>query len=241
MNDVTARLRALLAPHLSPEAATFLDQALHGASCVEDGSPERRPEVVPARATFLRDFAAAPRKLGKGPVGPGDAGGTALPPGLTVDELGRAALLSALPAAEQVPLVEECYRHGELRERRAILRALPLLPAPERFVALAVDACRTHVEPVFEAICCDNPYPAACFPDASFFQMVLKALFIGVPLERVIGLGARTTPELVRMVRGYESERRAAGRVVPADIERFFGAAPPAIAPAQPTPGVPSQ
>lgn len=222
MNERTRHLLALLTPRIPAEAATFLDGALRNAAALA--------VTAPSRATFLRDFAAAPRRLGKEPVQPGDAesaalssAGLSLPPGLTVDELGRMAMLSALPEVEQVLVVEECYRQGELRERRAILRALPLLPGPERFVALAVDACRTHVEPVFEAIGCDNPYPASFFPDAAFHQMVLKALFVGVPLERVRGLAGRTTPELVRMVRGYESERRAAGRAALPDIERFFG------------------
>jgi len=48
---------------------------------------------------------------------------------------------------------------------------------------------------------------------------VLKALFIGLPLARVAGLAARTTAELVRMVDAYASERQAAGRPIPADVD----------------------
>jgi hypothetical protein len=76
---------------------------------------------------------------------------------------------------------------------------------------------------VFEAIACENPYPAAHFPELNFNQMVLKALFTGVALERVIGLDGRVTPELARMANDYASERRAAGRSVPADIWRVTG------------------
>jgi hypothetical protein len=103
-----------------------------------------------------------------------------------------------------------------------VLRALSLLPRPDRFCSLATDACRSHVQPVFEAICCESRYPAACFPDLAFRQMVLKALFTGVALDRIHGLRTRIDPELIRMAHDYASERRAAGRPVPADIDRYF-------------------
>jgi hypothetical protein len=74
------------------------------------------------------------------------------------------------------------------------------------------------VETVFRAIACDNPYPAAHFPEASFNQMVLKAVFVGAPVSRIVGLSRRATPELRRMAEDYASERRAAGRAVPEDV-----------------------
>jgi hypothetical protein len=128
-----------------------------------------------------------------------------------------------LPARDLPELVEECYHRGDNRERQAIVRAMPLLPEPERFLEIGVDACRTHIQPLFEAIACENPYPAAYFPDLNFNQMVLKTLFIGVALERIAGLPGRVTPELGRMAGDYASERRAAGRSVPADIWRVTG------------------
>jgi len=147
--------------------------------------------------------------------------------GWGLDELGRATLLllaaERLAARELLDLVEECYRRGDSRERQAIVRAMSLVPEPERFLEIGVDACRTHVQPLFEAIACENPYPAAYFPDLNFNQMVLKALFIGVALERIVGLAGRVTPELGRMAGDYASERRAAGRSVPADIWRATG------------------
>jgi hypothetical protein len=79
------------------------------------------------------------------------------------------------------------------------------------------------VDPVFEAIACENPYPAAYFPELNFNQMVLKAAFIGIALERILGLDARVTPELSRMGSDYASERRAAGHPVPADLSRLTG------------------
>jgi len=112
----------------------------------------------------------------------------------------------------------DLFSHGDNEERRAILRALPRLRDPARFLPLAIEACRTSVVPVFEAVACDNPFPATHFPDASFNQMVLKAVFVGVPLQRVVGLQTRLSPELARMARDYAAERRAAGRTVPDDL-----------------------
>jgi hypothetical protein len=99
---------------------------------------------------------------------------------------------------------------------------LPLLPDPARFVDVGAGACRTSVQSVFEGICCENPYPAAHFPPLNFNQMVLKALFTEASLDRIVGLAARITPELARMAGDYASERRAAGRSVPSDIERLL-------------------
>jgi hypothetical protein len=150
--------------------------------------------------------------------------------GWGVDEAGRAAMLVSaagdLDEHRLAALVEECYGRGDNRERQAVLKALPLLPPSERLVTLGIEACRTSIQPVFEAIACENPYPAARFPDLSFNQMVLKALFVGVAVDRIIGLDGRLTPELARMATDYASERRAAGRSVPGDIARITGGGP---------------
>ncbi len=144
-----------------------------------------------------------------------------------VDELGRVTFLlmaaTHLPAVTFERLVDDCYRHGDNRERQAVLRALPLLPDPERFVSIGVDACRTHIQPIFEAIACENPYPATYFPELNFNQMVLKALFLGVAVERIAGLEQRVTLDLQRMAMDYASERQAAGRSIPGDVRRLTG------------------
>ncbi|XYH99679.1 EboA domain-containing protein [Sorangium sp. So ce1128] len=142
--------------------------------------------------------------------------------GWRLDELGRVTMITLvsrrLPGPELEQLLGVCYQQGDGRERQALLRALPLLNEAERFVSLAVDACRTNEVPVFEAIACENPYPAAYFPDLNFNQMVLKAMFMGVALARIVGLARRRSGELARMAEDFASERRAAGRSVPADI-----------------------
>jgi hypothetical protein len=111
------------------------------------------------------------------------------------------------------------YTRGDNAEREALLRTLSLLPEPDRFLSTAVEACRTNVQTVFEAIACENPYPVRHFPELNFNQMVIKAIFIGVPLRRIVGLPTRMTPALARMAQDYVQERTAAGRPVPDDIQ----------------------
>jgi hypothetical protein len=152
----------------------------------------------------------------------------ALSPGLscdrwTLEDLVRATILLGAArvgddASTWVATASACYENGDAREQQSWLRAISLLPLAERFASYGIDACRSHIQPTFEAIACDNPFPSVHFPDLNFNQLVLKALFIGVPLARVVGLRRRLNPDLSRMARDYASERRAAGRSVPADL-----------------------
>jgi hypothetical protein len=149
------------------------------------------------------------------------------PSGWPLSRVARVLIVRELcrrtPAESHVGLVERLFKRGDNAERAALLQGLCLLPAAERFAPVAIDACRSHVADVFEAIACENPYPARYFPDESFNQMVLKAFFTGVAVKRVHGLADRRGPDLKRMAEAYASERRAAGRSVPADLHLATG------------------
>jgi hypothetical protein len=181
------------------------------------------------RGAFAAAFAACGRRLGAAPVVVSEPeritlAGARQPrlAGRPLADAGRLVLLlralACLEPAEHATFVDGVYRRGDTRERQALLATLAALPEPVRFVATAVEACRTNVLPEFEAIACDNPYPADHFSDLQFNQMVLKALFVGVSLARVEGLERRAGPELARMVDDFARERRAAGRPVPPDV-----------------------
>jgi hypothetical protein len=135
--------------------------------------------------------------------------------------------LHSEPAATQAKLLRSLYEHGELGEQESLLRTLGYLPEAERFAALGVEACRTNATRVFEALVLDNPFPAAVFEPLAFNQMVIKAVFMEVPLAGIVGLTARREPELVRMAEALASERRAAGREVPADLLQLIQSATP--------------
>lgn len=221
--DVAEGLLGVVRAHAGAPAGEWLAGAVRTARAPLD------------RAGFATAFALASRQAGRATPEPTAAEIARLETaGVTwpvaswgLDGLARAGLLlhatAGLLPGELEALVEQCFLGGDTRERQAVLRTLPLLPDPERFVALGVDACRTSVQPVFEAIACENPYPALYFPEASFNQMVLKAVFIEVAVRRILGLEARITPELRRMAADYASERRAAGRSVPDDVAYLLG------------------
>lgn len=178
-------------------------------------------------------FGAAGRRLGTEPLGADatlvDRAGAPWPiAAWGLDEAARALLvlraLDHVARDAQPDWLDTLYRAGALRERQAMLRVLAALPAPERFLPIALDACRASTQPVFDAIACENPYPARHFPDASFNQLALKAVFTGVAVGRIMGVASRRSPELARMASDFADERRAAGRPVPADLA-LLGAA----------------
>jgi len=193
-----------------------------------DGRPDG--EAVDAGA-LVGALAGAGRRVGKAALALDAAeterlraAGVDWPIATRLDELWRiAALLDAAADPDFARLVADAYRGGDSDERCAVLRALPLLPEPERFAALAADACRSSVRPIFEAIACENPFPARHLSALHFNQMILKALFLDVPLARVHGLDGRRGDELTRMARDYAAERRAAGRPVSADLAALAG------------------
>jgi hypothetical protein len=149
----------------------------------------------------------------------------AVGPSWALRDYGRAIvvleMLARLPPGDHVPVIDQLLRTGELAEQCSLLRMLMLLPQAERFVETAIEACRTNAEDVFSAIACENPFPSAYFPQPNFNQMVLKALFMSISVDRIVDLRNRVEAELVRMARAYADERRAAGRTVPHDITRI--------------------
>jgi hypothetical protein len=132
----------------------------------------------------------------------------------TADDAARVLLLAALPAAEVITRAETLYRHGDAGEKRAVLRALPMLPVGASAVPLLHDALRTNDTRLVAAALGDY---ARYLDQPSWRQAVLKCVFMGVPLSVVDGLDERADAELGVMLAGLADERRAAGRELAAD------------------------
>ncbi|WP_330438567.1 EboA domain-containing protein [Micromonospora sp. NBC_00821] len=181
-------LRAALGGVPDPE---WLDTAL------------RRLSTEPTAITRL--FPAVGRRCGR----------AALPdaPGWTADDAARVLLLTSLPG-EHATYAERLYQHGDAAERRAVLRALPLLPIGADGVALLHDAIRTNDTRLVAAAL--GPY-ARHLDQAAWRQAVLKCVFSGVPLVTVADLDTRADGELTAMLAALAAERHAAGRELPAD------------------------
>jgi hypothetical protein len=165
----------------------------------------RRVAVEPA--AIARLFAAAGRRCGR----------DALPdaPDWTADDAARVVLLTALPPGEATARIDTLYRYGDAAEKRAVLRALPMLPVGDTAVPLLHDALRTNDTRLVAAAL--GRYARHLDP-ATWRQAVLKAVFMGLPLSIVDLLEERSDRELAVMLGGLADERRAAGRRMPADV-----------------------
>jgi len=184
------------------------------------------------RALYLA-LASAARRLGKDALTlqPADIGEAETarpgwrPQHWSIDTSARVLLLLAGDVAAErfVARIDMLCRTAEVGELIAYYQGLPLYPDPARLVALATEGVRTNIAAVFSAIAHHNPYPSEFFNDAQWNQMVLKALFIGVPLHPIEGLDARANPELARMLIDYARERTAAHRGVSPELWRCAG------------------
>ncbi|MCX5066976.1 EboA domain-containing protein [Micromonospora lupini] len=175
-------------------------------------------QVAAEPTAITRLFPAVGRRCGR----------AALPdaPGWTADDAARVLLLTNLPG-EHATYVESLYQHGDAAERRAVLRALPLLPIGEAGVPLLHDAIRTNDTRLVAAAL--GPYARHLDP-AAWRQAVLKCVFSGVPLAVVADLETRADGELAAMLAALAAERHAAGRELPADatdlLDRLTAALP---------------
>lgn len=193
-------------------------------------------EAVVDPERFELALVMAPRRLGRLPVlldpderrrlcafDPGPA-----PDGWRLDQLARVAWLvgaaAALAPEALDERVEATWRRGDSLVAQAVLRALPWLPRPERFLAVALEGARSSLRPVFEALACDNQYPATQFHEVHFNEVVVKAIAADIAPERILGLGARMNAELRRLTRAHVALRRASGRSVPVALQRFAAA-----------------
>ncbi len=129
-------------------------------------------------------------------------------------ELARAFFLLMLPEGKVVPFVQKMLEFGSLEEQVQTMKLLPFLPDASKLEDQVREFLRGNVQPVFEAIALNNPYPVFFFSESGFNQMVLKAAFIGLDIRHIVGLPYRISPNLVSMMEGFVKERDAACRPV---------------------------
>lgn len=103
---------------------------------------------------------------------------------------------------------------ADTTELETFLRYLTLLPASESFKNTAVEALRTNISTIFDAITLDNTYPALYFNDQQWNQMYLKAAFMERDLSRIPSVDERANADLTRIISDYAHERWAASRKI---------------------------
>ena len=144
----------------------------------------------------------------------------------SVDQAARTLLILSLPAEHADAYVETLrllYETADVAAAVALYQMLPLLAHPERFLFQGTEGLRSNMTTVFDAVALRNPYPAEQFGENAFNQMVLKAIFIGSPLHRIVGLDTRANAALAQMLIDYAHERWAASRSVTYELWRPVG------------------
>lgn len=182
---------------------------------------------------LYRSVSLAARRLGKLPLALNAAEralAQALRPGWdpsawTLDQAARVLLVLVASSGDDgvVRQLDQLCATADVDELVAFYRGLPLYPQAQRHRARAAEGIRSNMKVVFEAVAHGNPYPAEQLAEPAWNQMVLKALFVGSTLDRVVGLDVRANPRLARMLGDYAHERWAAGRSVSPELWRCVG------------------
>ncbi len=225
MTEPTSRLAELLhswiAPRVAAVALAWLDDR---AAAIATGDK---------KALFL-GFGMVPRKVGKADVTLSDAELAQAeavrpgwnPRGWSLDQLARTFLVLSFPskdAALYVQTLDQLFQAGEVGELVSLYQALPLLPNPASHVLRTAEGIRSNIKSVFCAIAHQNPYPAEQLNDEQWNQLVLKCLFIDVPLDLLVGVDRRANAKLMTTLIDFAHERRAAHRPIPFDLWRCVG------------------
>ncbi|MBA4744619.1 MAG: EboA domain-containing protein [Muricauda sp.] len=135
-------------------------------------------------------------------------------------EISRIFILSsALEAGDEfLKAVQQLIQVADKTELETFLKYLVLLPEPKNFNFAAVEALRTNIATVFNAISQYNPYPAQYFTTAEWNQMYLKAAFMQQDLKKIPEIEKMANKDLARIISDYAHERWAASR----DVDPMF-------------------
>jgi hypothetical protein len=135
-------------------------------------------------------------------------------------EMSRILILLSVLESDEVFLkpVQQLIQISDKTELETFLKYLVLLPKPEHFKFAAVEALRTNIATVFNAISQHNPYPARYFTTAEWNQMYLKAAFMQQDLKKIPDVDKMANQDLTRIISDYAHERWAASR----DIDPMF-------------------
>lgn len=112
------------------------------------------------------------------------------------------------------PKVANIVQVADTTELETFLKFLDLLPNAEMFRVTAVEALRTNISLIFDAITLNNPYPAKYFNDQQWNQMYLKAAFMERDLSMIQSVDERANADLARIISDYAHERWAASRKI---------------------------
>lgn len=186
------------------------------------------------RKSLFLSFGLVPRKVGKADLALRESESAAArsvrpgwdPTGWTVDQAARMLLTLSYPAPEAaayVHVMDQLFAAGEVHELVALYQGLPLYPHQAAFQLRCAEGQRTNIRAVFQAIAHRNPYPSEQLNEDQWNQLILKSLFIELPLDPIVGLDRRVNPKLAKILVEFAKERWAAKRPVSPELWRCVG------------------
>lgn len=138
-------------------------------------------------------------------------------------ELGRIHLLVKVLESDKEffkDKVSNLIQIADTVELETFLKFLVLLPNAKDYQFSAVEALRTNITVIFDAISLNNPYPSLFFNEQQWNQMYLKAAFMQRDLGSILDTDKRANQQLVRIISDYAHERWAASREIDPEIWR---------------------
>jgi hypothetical protein len=214
-------LQNWLGPRLDPNARAWISERCRAAAAGDK------------KSLFL-SFGITPRKVGKDDLQLSDeelAAAERVRPGWrphrwTIDQAARLLLVLSFPAPEPEPFVavmDQLFSAGEVHELVALYQGLPLLPHQRAFQWRCAEGLRTNMQSVFCAIAHHNTFPSEQLNEDQWNQLVLKSVFIGIPLDPIVGLDRRANAKLAKILVDFAHERWAAHRPVSPELWRCVG------------------
>ncbi len=221
-NESQSFLQSLLAQQSSPESLQWLQQK---SEKLRYEFSEK--EFYLAFSLLPRYFPKEPLQLTKENLAAANALRTGFSPaGFTEVQVARVLLALSIPQENEeryLKTLNTLFTTGEVSELVALYSALPLLPHPQLLKARAAEGIRTSMTVVYDAVALNNPYPADYLDEDAWNQMVLKAVFMERPLDKIYGIDNRANKQLARMLSDYAHERWAASRYVTPELWRPVG------------------
>ena len=140
----------------------------------------------------------------------------------TASELGRAALMTAIPVEHNEDWLWQLVTASDINEQIAIYKGLYLLENAADFQRIVSEGIRTNMASVFDAIALNNPFAKNHLDEPSWNQMVLKGIFMDRPIFHIIGLDERNNERLQLALVDYIHERWSAHRNVNPELWRLL-------------------
>lgn len=130
-------------------------------------------------------------------------------------------ILNGLIQEKNIKFLFKIFSVSDTDEKKLILECLDQGDLNGEFKAIYLEAMRTNSSELFSFMAHTRQYPKSFFTEAEYNQMVLKALFVDISVQKIIGIKERKNTKLKTMINDYIEERELANRSLPIGVEEY--------------------